>query len=82
MLESLVRLSQAHAKLLCHREVQTVDAIMSILLMESSFQSQSVCNLKLDVFQPFSPNPDVDMQEKSEIILAKLGLNSLISSSA
>ena len=79
MLESLVRLSQAHAKLMCHRLVEKMDAVMAIIVMESSFQSQSVCGLKLDVFESFPSDPDKEFKEKYELVLQNLGLNSLCS---
>lgn len=39
LLESLVRLAQAHAKLMFHREVDLVDAITAVLLVEASLTS-------------------------------------------
>jgi len=36
LLESLTRLAQAHARLMCHRRVELADAVSAIMLMESS----------------------------------------------
>ena len=36
MLESIIRLSQAHAKLMMHDKVQIMDAIVAITLVECS----------------------------------------------
>lgn len=49
LLESLVRLAQAHAKLMYHKEVGLVDAMTAVLLVEASLTStqtlQSAINL-------------------------------------
>lgn len=86
LLESLVRISQAHAKLMCHKEVEVNDAVVAIILIECSFQSQSVCGLKSDVFESFPNDSDSEFISQRNIfiiccvgeqILLKLGLNSL-----
>lgn len=41
LLESLVRLAQAHAKLMFHEQVQLRDAVNAIILMEASLTSSS-----------------------------------------
>ena len=38
MLESLIRIAQAHARIMCHGEVSLVDAIVAVTVMESSMQ--------------------------------------------
>ena len=42
LLESLVRLAQAHARIMCHVEVTTQDAVMAVVMMESSKEGTSL----------------------------------------
>ena len=44
LLESLVRLAQAHARIMCHGEVTLMDAVVAVTIIESSMQ---VCPLVL-----------------------------------
>ena len=44
MLESIVRIAQAHARLMCHTEVQLADAIATVTVMESSMQASITCS--------------------------------------
>jgi DNA helicase MCM9 len=73
LLESLVRLSQGHAKLMCHDRVEIIDAVFAIILMESSFDSQSVCGLKLDVMEHFPSDPEENYQSSSNFHVIKRG---------
>eukprot|EP00210_Caulerpa_lentillifera_P002551 g2448.t1 len=56
-LESLIRISQAHARLMARDEVHIEDAIISVLLYEASALSSGQLEGKLDEMLQ-SPNPD------------------------
>lgn len=56
LLESLVRLSQSHAKLMFHREVSLRDAMNAIILMEASLTSTQTLNQKINIQSAEHPN--------------------------
>ena len=49
LLESLVRLAQAHAKLMFHDRVDLKDAMNAIILMEASLTSTQTLNQKINI---------------------------------
>ena len=58
MLESLVRLSQAHARLMARQQVRIQDAVAAISLMESSMKTSLVLGVQ-NVTQSLAPvDPD------------------------
>ncbi|KAL3280038.1 hypothetical protein HHI36_017545 [Cryptolaemus montrouzieri] len=61
LLDSLVRLSQGHARLVFHNSVQIVDAIMAVVLVEigMGYQEESVLNLNINVHSSF-PNDSIE----------------------
>ena len=64
MLESLVRLAQAHARLMAHDQVRVQDAVATISLMEASMSGLQ------NVTQSLAPKePDMDYQRMEEMIL-------------
>ncbi|KAJ9552059.1 hypothetical protein OSB04_016104 [Centaurea solstitialis] len=73
MLESLIRLAQAHARLMFRNEVTRLDAITAILCIESSMTTSAIVDSAGNALHSnFTDNPDQEyvMQEKQ--ILAKL----------
>ena len=44
LLESIIRVAQAHARLMCHTEVQIMDAVIAVSVVESSLQVLSFEN--------------------------------------
>ncbi|XP_019771934.2 DNA helicase MCM9 isoform X1 [Dendroctonus ponderosae] len=74
LLESLIRLSQGHAKLMYHLEVYVVDALFAVVLTDAASDSQaSFLDLNLDN-NSFSDNPDQLYWEVLETVLGKLNL--------
>ena len=82
LLESLVRVSQAHARLMLRREVSVCDAITAVLLMESSMNTEALMGLDSALHSEFAAEPDVQYLEVEDRILRKLGLLHLRSSAS
>lgn len=76
LLDSLVRLSQGHARLMYHTKVEVTDAVVAIILIETGMENDiSVFNLNLDAKDNFSTNPSITYKEMANAILSKLQLN-------
>jgi DNA helicase MCM9 len=75
LLESLIRLAQAHAKLMCRESVEISDAIWSIVLMETSLATQSVLGMRPDVYAVSAESPTVQYEQYETTILTKLEIN-------
>ncbi|KAK3414126.1 hypothetical protein EUGRSUZ_I02633 [Eucalyptus grandis] len=59
MLESLIRLAQAHARLMFRNEVTRVDAITAILCIESSMTTSAIVDSVGNALHSnFMENPD------------------------
>lgn len=73
MLESLIRLAQAHARLMFRNEVTQLDAIAAILCIESSMTTSSIIDGAGNALNSnFRENPDQEYIEQEKIILGKL----------
>ncbi|XP_021911588.1 probable DNA helicase MCM9 [Carica papaya] len=73
MLESLIRLAQAHARLMFRNKVTRLDAITAILCIESSMTiSAIVDNAGNALHSNFTESPDQEYGEQEKIILEKL----------
>lgn len=73
MLESLIRLAQAHARLMFRNEVTELDAIAAILCIESSMTTSAVVDSAGDALNSnFRENPDQDYTEQANIIREKV----------
>ncbi|XP_078440975.1 minichromosome maintenance 9 isoform X2 [Wolffia australiana] len=73
MLESLIRLAQAHARVMFRNEVTRLDAITAILCIESSMTSSAIVdNLGNALHSNFAPNPDEEYAKQEALILEKL----------
>lgn len=71
---AFIRISQAHAKLMFHEEVEVVDAVMAVALVESSMQDSNVLELNYDNHTPFPDDPTEAYRELVTNILTKLNL--------
>ncbi|KAK8508536.1 hypothetical protein V6N13_130687 [Hibiscus sabdariffa] len=75
MLESLIRLAQAHARLMFRNEVTRLDAIAAILCIESSMTISAIMDsIGNALHSNFTENPDQEYAKQEKIILEKLSL--------
>ena len=77
LLESLVRLSQGHARLMMRDTVHIVDAITAITLMESSMYGTSLISGINPLHTSFPKSPNDQYKQQLKIILEKLQLMKL-----
>lgn len=75
LLESLIRLAQAHAKLLFQSEILAHDAITAIILMESSLQTQSILGQKPDLYPGAPDDAQAEYERLAELVFKKLNIN-------
>ncbi|KAI3445760.1 hypothetical protein Pfo_002425 [Paulownia fortunei] len=73
MLESLIRLAQAHARLMFRNEVTRLDAIAAILCIESSMTTSAIVDSVGNALHSnFTDNPDQEYAKQERLILEKL----------
>lgn len=77
LLESLVRLSQSHAKLMFHSEVTLEDAITAVILVEASLTTTQTLNVPTNLHSPEMEAIDYKnwYEEIEKEILYKLEIN-------
>ncbi|XP_076053168.1 DNA helicase MCM9-like isoform X2 [Oratosquilla oratoria] len=78
LLESLVRLSQGHARLLMHTEVKTVDAVVAVTLMEASMCGASLIAGINPLHTAFPRVPREEYRHQAQVVLEKLGLGDIL----
>ncbi|XP_043818265.1 LOW QUALITY PROTEIN: DNA helicase MCM9 [Dromiciops gliroides] len=79
LLESLIRLAEAHARLMFRDTVTLVDAITVVSVMESSMQGGALLGGVNALHTSFPENPLEQYQMQCEMILEKLELQNLLS---
>ncbi|XP_075673193.1 putative DNA helicase MCM9 [Castanea sativa] len=73
MLESLIRLAQAHARLMFRNEVTRLDAVTAILCIESSMTTSAIVDSVGNALHSnFAENPDQEYVKQEKLILEKL----------
>ncbi|PIA52022.1 hypothetical protein AQUCO_01000125v1 [Aquilegia coerulea] len=73
MLESLIRLAQAHARLMFRKEVTRMDAIAAILCIESSMTTSAIVDSVGNALHSnFMEHPDQEYAKQEKLILEKL----------
>ncbi|ESW20389.1 hypothetical protein PHAVU_006G204900 [Phaseolus vulgaris] len=73
MLESLIRLAQAHARLMFRNEVTQLDAITAILCIESSMTTSAIVDcIGNALHSNFTDNPDQEYAKQEILIREKL----------
>eukprot|EP01124_Arcella_intermedia_P031020 TRINITY_DN6905_c0_g1_i9.p1 TRINITY_DN6905_c0_g1~~TRINITY_DN6905_c0_g1_i9.p1 ORF type:complete len:1068 (-),score=370.46 TRINITY_DN6905_c0_g1_i9:42-3245(-) len=78
LLESLIRLAQAHARMMHRNIVLLQDALVAILLMESSMATSAILGFENAVRSTFPEDPEAVYKEQEEGILHALNLDHLI----
>lgn len=74
LLESLVRLSQGHARLMFREEVGVQDAVVAVALMEVSMQSSALVENVDALHTGFATDPEKEYRNQAKVILTRLGL--------
>lgn len=76
LLESLIRMAQAHAKLMNQDSVEISDAVWAIVLMETSLATQSMLGARPDVYAVPCTDPTAQYLDEYETpILRRLEIN-------
>eukprot|EP00057_Strongylocentrotus_purpuratus_P031819 XP_785765.3 PREDICTED: DNA helicase MCM9 [Strongylocentrotus purpuratus] len=78
LLESMVRLAQAHARLMCQTEVRVQDAVVAVSVMESSMQGAALLGGVNALHTSFPDDPEDEYHKQSSLILSHLGLEHLL----
>lgn len=78
LLESLIRLAQAHARLMARKEVTIQDAIVAVTCVECSMQKTALLGSMNALHTKFPDDPEEEYKLQAELILKRLGLNGLL----
>ena len=78
LLESLIRLSQAHARLMFRQDVLLCDAIVAVTLVESSMQTSALLGISSALHSSFPEDADAEYARQERIVLRRLGLDALL----
>ena len=74
LLESLIRLAQAHARLMYRKLVTVQDAVVAITCMECSMQNAALLGVTNALHTRFPDDPAEEYSRQAELVLRKLGL--------
>ncbi|CAH1787204.1 unnamed protein product [Owenia fusiformis] len=74
LLESMIRLSQAHARLMFRNEVLTQDAVVAVSIMESSMQGAALLGGVNALHTSFPEDAESEYRAQAEMILGRLNL--------
>eukprot|EP00002_Diphylleia_rotans_P003105 TRINITY_DN1208_c0_g1_i5.p1 TRINITY_DN1208_c0_g1~~TRINITY_DN1208_c0_g1_i5.p1 ORF type:complete len:690 (+),score=132.60 TRINITY_DN1208_c0_g1_i5:677-2746(+) len=78
MLESIVRIAQAHARLMFRNEVTITDAVVAVMLVESTNQNSLIIGPSSALHSPFPEYPMQDYLDLEAEVMNKLELDSII----
>ncbi|XP_069582312.1 DNA helicase MCM9 isoform X1 [Ranitomeya imitator] len=78
LLESLIRLAEAHARLMYRDTVSVEDAITVVSVMESSMQGGALLGGVNALHTAFPENPLEQYQMQCELLLDRLGLHNIL----
>ena len=77
MLESLIRISQAHARIMFRDKVIVVDAVVAVQVVEISFMNSGLFQVENVMHSDFPSNPDAEYQLAERLVLDRLRLYDL-----
>ena len=77
MLESLIRLSQAHARIMFRDKVIVVDAVVAVQVVDISFMNSGLFQVENVMHSDFPSNPDAEYQLAERLVLDRLRLYDL-----
>ncbi len=75
LLESLIRIAQAHARLMCQDVVRVDDAVIAVQLVDSSMAAGGILGNGISIVSDFPHDADLQNDEVRENILRCLQLN-------
>lgn len=78
LLQSLIRLAEGHARLMFRAEVLVVDAIIAIILIESSMLGNSILEGLSPLHTIFPNNPTAEYAEKAKLVFQNLNIQAPI----
>ncbi|KAJ3109661.1 DNA helicase mcm9 [Phlyctochytrium planicorne] len=81
LLESLIRLTQAHARLMCKNVADGHDAVVAVLMMELSMNASGLATGDSPLHAPFPDEPDIFFGHQENDLLRKMGLEGLLGNS-
>ncbi|KAG8188318.1 hypothetical protein JTE90_008958 [Oedothorax gibbosus] len=81
LLQSLIRLAEGHARLMFRSEALVIDAVMAIVLMESSMSGSAILDELTTLHSSFSEDPKTEYRDKAQAVLKLLNLEELLEES-
>jgi DNA helicase MCM9 len=78
LLESLIRLAEGHARLMYRKRVTMQDAIIAVILMESSMHTSALLGVQSALHSLFPDDPELEYKKQETLLLKRLGLAHLI----
>ncbi|XP_046559638.1 LOW QUALITY PROTEIN: DNA helicase MCM9-like [Haliotis rubra] len=78
LLQSMIRLAQAHARLMFRDEVLVQDAVVAVTVMESSMQGAALLGGVNALHTAFPEDAEDEYRLQAELILEHLGLHDLL----
>ncbi|XP_070200187.1 DNA helicase MCM9-like isoform X2 [Littorina saxatilis] len=78
LLQSMIRLAQAHARLMFRNEVLVQDAVVAVTLMESSMQGAALLGGVNALHTAFPENAEEEYILQAEMVLTRLDLTDLL----
>ena len=78
LLESLIRLAQAHARLMFREFVTVQDAIVAVTCVECSMQNSALLGSMNALHTRFPDEPQVEYSRQAKLVLKKLNLDDMV----
>lgn len=78
LLESLIRLAQAHARLMCREFVTVQDAITAVTCVECSMQNSALLGSMNALHTKFPEDPQEEYSRQAKLVLKRLQLDDMV----